>query len=230
MAGYDGYSMSNNARSAYACGEKPLSKWTKTEILEAVREIAEENELNIDFDLFSKISAKILKSEFLEKSSWHHTSKFYNCTDFYSIDEEKVINLTNSEILELSKIRTKSEKPKKSAEEKEAAGQAKEIYDKLNVIFLSNITNLKTFGGVVNRWRSGKMDIGKEYAEALEALRTQEEKRVDCWRRLPADHWRQKSVSLFDSDFEKYVKNEIVGNVARGRKALNDIKLAILRG
>lgn len=39
MAGYYKYSMSNNAVKAYKQGEKPLSKWTKTEILS-----------NIEFD------------------------------------------------------------------------------------------------------------------------------------------------------------------------------------
>jgi len=31
--GYDGYSMSNNARAAYESGEMPISKWTKAECL-----------------------------------------------------------------------------------------------------------------------------------------------------------------------------------------------------
>lgn len=33
MAGYNGFSMSNNAVAAYEDGEKPLSKWTKANIL-----------------------------------------------------------------------------------------------------------------------------------------------------------------------------------------------------
>ena len=33
MAGYDGYRMSNNAVAAYSDGEKPRSKWTKSEII-----------------------------------------------------------------------------------------------------------------------------------------------------------------------------------------------------
>lgn len=37
MAGYSGYSMSNNAVAAYENGEKPLSKWKKADILEAVK-------------------------------------------------------------------------------------------------------------------------------------------------------------------------------------------------
>lgn len=33
MAGYQGYSMSNNAVQAYKQGEKPRSKWTKAEVV-----------------------------------------------------------------------------------------------------------------------------------------------------------------------------------------------------
>ena len=43
----------------------------------------------------------------LYQSSWHHTSSYYNETDFYSIDEDKVAALTDEEIneaVELSRI------------------------------------------------------------------------------------------------------------------------------
>lgn len=79
--GYDGYSMSNNARAAYAEGEHPLSKWSKKEILDAVIEI------NPDIDC-SRLTLETLKDRFLTQSSWHHTSMFYNATGFYSIDED----------------------------------------------------------------------------------------------------------------------------------------------
>ena len=36
MSGYYGYSMSNNAVEAYENGERPLSKWRKSDILEAI--------------------------------------------------------------------------------------------------------------------------------------------------------------------------------------------------
>ncbi len=229
MAGYDGYSMSNNARAAYASDEKPFSKWTKTEILEAAREIAEDNEINIDFDLFSKISVNVLKSAFLEKTSWHHTSKFYNRTDFYSINEEKICELTNDELLRLSKIRIKSEKPKKSAKEKETTEQANIIYDKLNIIYLSNITKLKSFGSVVRRYTSGKIDLEKAYSEAVETIRSREKVKVDCWRKLPTDHWRQECVRKFDTDIETYISYVLVSSSTRNRTTLAEIKETISR-
>lgn len=36
MAGYYGYSMSNNAVEAYKSGEKPYSKWKKADIIQAI--------------------------------------------------------------------------------------------------------------------------------------------------------------------------------------------------
>ena len=52
MAGYNGWSMSNNAVEAYANGEKPLSKWSKADILEAIEE--QEVELNCTIEKLRK--------------------------------------------------------------------------------------------------------------------------------------------------------------------------------
>ena len=95
MAGYNGFSMSNNAVEAYNDGEMPLSKWTKSAILEAVKEL----ELtNFSMDNFKKLQASELKRVALTKSSWHHTSSHYNKTDFYEIDIASLEKLTNQEI------------------------------------------------------------------------------------------------------------------------------------
>ena len=79
MAGYNGYSMSNNAVDAYESGEKPMSKWTKTEMLKAIP--AEYR------DSFKGFKAAILKNVLLRESSWHHTSSHYNRTYFYAVVE-----------------------------------------------------------------------------------------------------------------------------------------------
>lgn len=54
MAGYRGFSMSNNAVDAYNSGEKPFSKWTKSEILKEV------DFYSIDTDKVESISEKEL--------------------------------------------------------------------------------------------------------------------------------------------------------------------------
>ena len=87
MSGYCGYSMSNNAVDAYRCGEKPFSKWLKTDLIDAIEDAIEDK---TDIAKFKKLTVKQLKSHFLCKTSWHHTYKMYNVTDFYSIDEDNI--------------------------------------------------------------------------------------------------------------------------------------------
>lgn len=99
MAGYNGFSMSNNAVAAYEDGEKPLSKWTKADVLEAIKE--QEIELKCSIEKLKKLPVKVLKEICLTYSSWHHTSNHYNKTDFYSLDVDRIENLTDDKIEEL---------------------------------------------------------------------------------------------------------------------------------
>lgn len=121
MAGYRGYSMSNNAIEAYSNGEKPLSKWRKCDIIEAIQNYVKED-YKFDIGLLNKISAENLKSEFLLMSSWHHTSKMYNKTCFYSLNEASIDELTNDRIeflIDASKPKKKNTvKKEKDKEEK----------------------------------------------------------------------------------------------------------------
>lgn len=92
MAGYNGYSMSNNAVSAYESGEKPMSRWTKPAIIEEIEKLIDSDELPAD--LLEELKA--LKKEdlqtFLTWSSWHHTSAKYNKTDFYKVNPETILS------------------------------------------------------------------------------------------------------------------------------------------
>lgn len=96
MAGYNGFSMSNNAVTAYEDGEKPLSKWTKADILSAIEE--QEIELKCSIEKLEKLPVKVLKRVGLSYSSWHHTSNHYNRTDFYSLDVDRIQDLTDEKI------------------------------------------------------------------------------------------------------------------------------------
>lgn len=78
------FSMSERAAEAYANGEMPLSKWSKTAILAALRE-DEHEELAAALE-GRQYTLAFLKAQFLRNSSWHHTSCKYNSTDFYSLD------------------------------------------------------------------------------------------------------------------------------------------------
>ena len=88
MAGYDNYSMSNNAVAAYQTGEKPKSKWTKTDILAELKNQAEE--LNVSLTDIEKLPIAHLRDIALVKTSWHHTSSHFNRTSFYMVDAERI--------------------------------------------------------------------------------------------------------------------------------------------
>lgn len=96
MAGYNGWSMSNNAVAAYEDGEKPLSKWTKTDIFDEIEN--QEVKLKCSMEKLRKLPAKALKEVCLTYSSWHHTSNHYNRTDFYSLDVDYIENLIDEKI------------------------------------------------------------------------------------------------------------------------------------
>lgn len=84
---------------AYESGEMPLSKWTKEDILDNVESYIKQNNIqDVDLEKIKKMSLKDLRNLFLNKSSWHHTGKMYNQTDFYSLDEDYLDELTNSKI------------------------------------------------------------------------------------------------------------------------------------
>ena len=78
-SGYCGYSMSKRAVQAYESGEMPISKWTKREILDELS--------NQDFDdpLLKKMTLAELRRTFCKYTSYHHTGKMFNRTDFYSV-------------------------------------------------------------------------------------------------------------------------------------------------
>ena len=99
-SGYSGYSMSNRAVEAYADGEMPLSKWTKDVIIRTVRRIVREDAIEPKFDIskLQKYSTAVLRRAFLTYSSWHHTGKFCNATDFYSVSKYYVINVTDEQL------------------------------------------------------------------------------------------------------------------------------------
>lgn len=82
--GYSGYSMSNRAVAAYESGEKPLSKWRKSDI------INELDDAGVDTSILKKYSAHTLKKYFLVMSSWHHTSGYLNETDFYKVKSREI--------------------------------------------------------------------------------------------------------------------------------------------
>lgn len=87
--GYVGWSMSRRAAEAYRDGEMPRSKWTKKTIVEALKGACDDLDLMYDPSI-ERLRKDELFDRFLYASSWHHTSKFFNETDFYAISEAEV--------------------------------------------------------------------------------------------------------------------------------------------
>ncbi len=93
MAGYYKYSMSNNAKESYENNEMPKSKWTKFNILNVLAAELFEN-ADEKCEILSRLDVPTLKNFCLNCSSWHHTSKFYNETDFYTVNVDKIEDYT----------------------------------------------------------------------------------------------------------------------------------------
>lgn len=93
QSGYCGSSMSLRAMEAYQNGEMPKSKWTKYNMINAIAMVLDDYDMLTEenMDLFSKFKKNELFNEFFCWSSWHHTSKFANETDFYDVNEDSVL-------------------------------------------------------------------------------------------------------------------------------------------
>ena len=76
MAGYHGWSMSNNAVDAYSRGLMPLTKWTKPLILKRIED------LGYNSEFFKKWNSMELKT-LLYSPEWHHTGGAFHNTNFY---------------------------------------------------------------------------------------------------------------------------------------------------
>ena len=90
--------MSNNAVEAYNHGEMPMSKWTKQAILEAAADLVDDEEITAEeFEALKAYKAADLKKNVLEQTSWHHTSKMYNKTYFYSVSADLIREFVDPE-------------------------------------------------------------------------------------------------------------------------------------
>lgn len=146
-SGYSGYSISNRAVDAYEDGEMPLSKWTKKMIISEVVEHEHFTEEEL-----KKYHKNVLAEYFLFESSWHHTSKFCNATDFYSIDEDIAKEGSIKELEEIKKRYTPERKPKKEIKKLEAR--------KAHITYLEwggtrvhpKATNVDAYAVIIGNW------------------------------------------------------------------------------
>lgn len=87
--GYLGSSMSVRAAEAYEQGEMPISRWTKTAIIQAVKGYCFDFDLAYDPDIENNTKAELVK-EFLEYKSWHHSSRTAREVEFFGLNEDAV--------------------------------------------------------------------------------------------------------------------------------------------
>lgn len=202
--GYRGQSMSVNAVWAYDRGEKPLSKWTKSAILEEIKNIFDELPEE-KAEMIKKMTLTELRENFLNYTAYHHTGKFYNSTNFYQLNADRVENITVEEIREIISRRKKTarrpqaiidaekaEKAKKKAE-KEAAEEKAKLFKYQN--------KYKTLKGFL---KSNSID--------LETLKTIRLKKIAEKREQLRKNWEKQKYSYGlenignDEFVEKYIR------------------------
>ena len=105
-SGYIGSQMSVRAMEAYDAGYKPISRWTKQDVLAA----PELSELVKNYDL-GKIKKSVLLEFFLERKEWHHTGSYFSETGFYGIDEERVENFSEADFAEMARLSDRKAEP-----------------------------------------------------------------------------------------------------------------------
>lgn len=138
--GYHGYSMSKRAASAYINGEKPLSRWTKKAIIAAISEWEESNNRLMTVAV-NKMTRDDLIERYIRYSSWHHTSKMINVTEFYQLSEPLLTTdsreMTVDEIksrddMISSQINAEEEAEKRIREDLENARLAEKAFEEAN--------------------------------------------------------------------------------------------------
>lgn len=107
--GYDGQKMSRNAERAYDNGEKPLSKWSKDDIIYEIRKSYGKEA----GEKAKGLTAEELRGFFLTDAGWHHTGKYFNQTAFYAFND----GLSKDRVMALHH-EAKPKAPKKKVEDK----------------------------------------------------------------------------------------------------------------
>lgn len=221
LGGYDGRSMSNRAREAYARGEKPISKWTKNTILDEI----ESNFEDVDVTALNKLTKDELVDNFLQYSSWHHTGSLYNATTFYKIKEDADFSNENIESILADRKPCKANETTEAERrlQTEVKNASDDVFNKMNIIFNSGASKLKTINGLYNRWDKGA-DIESMYADAVEHIKNADASKVDNWRTLPENHHRQELVKLYDNDINAYAQKMYGSEINRKGKLYQNIK------
>lgn len=104
---YINFSMSVNAANAYSDNIKPKSRFSKNDFIEAVEDETKKK-------IIRSAPVALLRSELLNYSEWHHTSIFYNQTDFYKIRDD-LEEMSTDELMQILEPKPKQEKQDRRA-------------------------------------------------------------------------------------------------------------------
>lgn len=130
-SGYVGWSMSRRAAEAYEDGEMPKSKWTKKAMVAAIQSYCDEFDMLFDPDLLKGMHKDEVFERFFYESSWHHTSKFFNETDFYKLDEDAVCGsfrpMNPTEVAERDAVRRQAIEEEKAVREAMRAAEIEQL-------------------------------------------------------------------------------------------------------
>lgn len=130
-SGYIGYSMSRRAAEAYEDGEMPKSKWTKKAMVAAIQSYCDEFDMLFDPDLLKGMHKDEVFERFFYESSWHHTSKVFNETDFYKLDEDAVCGsfrpMNPTEVAEREAVRRQAIEEEKAVREAMRAAEIEQL-------------------------------------------------------------------------------------------------------
>lgn len=159
--GYIGKSMSVNAKIAYDNDEMPLSKWNKSIMNDVLSSI------NPDLEI-KKIPLDILKQALLVPTHQHHTSAFFNYTEFYKI-KDKVANWSQNDLEKEAEF-YKKYGIKKNIIKRDSVNDYKvdELFSKLEYIFDSGVVKYKFLTALINLLRKkGIKEIDSLFDKAI---------------------------------------------------------------
>lgn len=160
--GYIGNKMSVRAYEAYESGEKPLSKWSKVEIINTVLDFRDD----FEYDELNKYSKDVLKC-FLTYSSWHHTGTYFNETAFYSLDESFIENEKDYIFKVLDEKMKELKKEKKIQKDEEKLEKCHFIYTEFEGTRKHpKAVDCEAYGIIKGNWiymESGKKSLNGKY-------------------------------------------------------------------
>lgn len=202
--GYKGRSMSVNAVWAYDRGEKPLSKWTKAAILEEIENIFDELPEE-KADMIKKMTLAELRENFLIYKTYHHTGKFYNSTNFYQINTDRVENIAVEEIKEIISRRKKTVRRPQTIIDAEKAEKAKRKSEKEAIEEKSKLfkyqNKYKTLKGFL---KSTSIDFEKLKTIRLEKIAEKRDQLRKSWEKQGYSYGLENIEN--DEFVEKYIR------------------------